>query len=193
MLLLFIFLAIAFTIQFKMQKTVAYFDNFERADCNVYKDSVAYTNDERVKTPSVFLIPGFTGVRFQREAFSTWNDFYEETTQSDMTRRYVNSTLSCFCEIEYSKRSFLILFTQYREDGLDQSPKEYNAYLENLKKKKMEDDVDSQYICTQFLIYSKMSSNYYILMSLIIFLFNLGLYELTAPILSITGFRRRSE
>lgn len=64
MLLLFMFLAVAFTIQFKMQKTVAYFDNFERADCNVYKDSVAYTNDERVKTPSVFLIPGFTGVRF---------------------------------------------------------------------------------------------------------------------------------
>lgn len=30
-------------------------------------------------------------------------------------------------------------------------------------------------------------------MSLIIFLFNLGLYELTAPILSITGFKRRSE
>ena len=65
MLLLFIFLAIAFTIQFKMQKTVAYFDNFERGDCNVYKDSVAYTDyNERVKTPSVFLISGFTGVRF---------------------------------------------------------------------------------------------------------------------------------
>jgi hypothetical protein len=65
--------------------------------------------------------------------------------------------------------------------------------MEGLKKKKLEDDVDSQYICTQFLIYSKLSSNYYIIMSIIIFLFNLGLYELTAPILSITGFKRRSE
>lgn len=65
--------------------------------------------------------------------------------------------------------------------------------MEELKKKKLEDEGESEYICTQFLIYSKLSSNYYILMSIVIFLFNLGLYELTAPILSITGFKRRSE
>lgn len=57
MLLLSTFLLIAFTIQFKMQKTVAYFDNYEKADCNVFADSVAVTHEEQVKTPSVFIIP----------------------------------------------------------------------------------------------------------------------------------------
>lgn len=129
MLLLLGFLAVAFTIQFKMQKTVAYFDNYERADCNVFKDSAAVANEEAVVTPSVFIIPDFSYVRFQREAYATWQNFYEENDADDMTRRYVNSTLSCFCEIKYKKWWFLLLFSSYRADGLDQSPKDLDLYL----------------------------------------------------------------
>ena len=61
-----------------------------------------------------------------------------------------------------------------------------------MEKNGKEDEVESDYICSQFIIYSKMSQNYYLVMSLVIFLFNLGLYEMTGPILSITGFRRKS-
>lgn len=64
MLILTFFLLIAFTIQFKMQKTVSYFDNYEKADCNVYKDSVAVATGEQVKTPSIYIIEGFNEVRF---------------------------------------------------------------------------------------------------------------------------------
>lgn len=53
--------------------------------------------------------------------------------------------------------------------------------------------MESGYICNEYLIYQKLSSNYYIIMSLIIFVFNLLLYEMTGPILSITGFRKKTE
>lgn len=85
MLLLFLFLFIAFTIQFKMQKTVAYFDNYEVADCSIYKDSMAIAHDKTVDTPSIFIIPDFTEVRYQREAYATWKNFYENDDDADMT------------------------------------------------------------------------------------------------------------
>lgn len=65
--------------------------------------------------------------------------------------------------------------------------------MAELKKKGLEDEIESDNICSEFLIYSKMSQNYFLLMSLVIFLFNLGLYEMTGPILSITGFKRKNE
>jgi hypothetical protein len=61
MVVLMSFLAIAFFIQFKMQKTVAYFDNFEKTDCNVFKDSIAMANDEHgISTNQIFIIKGFS-------------------------------------------------------------------------------------------------------------------------------------
>ncbi len=110
-----------------------------------------------------------------------------------MTKRYVNSTLSCFCEIRFSQMSYYLLFEEFREDGRDRGPEEYERYVAELEKKGLEDEVDSANICNQFIIYSKFSQNYFWMASFVIFLFNLFLYEMTAPILSITGFRRRTE
>lgn len=70
-----------YMLQFKMQKTIFYFDNFEKYDCNIFDSSLELMgenkNKKKGKDRSVFTIPDFTNVRYQREAFDTWKNFYE--------------------------------------------------------------------------------------------------------------------
>lgn len=81
-----------------MQKTIAYFDNFEKYDCNIYESSIALAHQKKVKNPSVFTIPNYSEQRYQREAFNTWKDFYQPESEQLQIRRYVNGTLGCFCD-----------------------------------------------------------------------------------------------
>lgn len=70
------------------------------------------------------IIPNYSKERYQREAFRTWSNFYEPTTNANMVKNYVNGTLSCFCDDEYKEHGLSIFSKEYREDGLDQAPAE---------------------------------------------------------------------
>ena len=78
----------AYFIQFQMQKQVSKYDNFEQMDCSIFERS------------------GYTDMRFQKEAFKTWENFYEPQTEMNMVKRYVNGTLSCFCNNEFDKNGY---------------------------------------------------------------------------------------
>jgi hypothetical protein len=83
-MLLAIVLSLAYNLQFRMQESVQYFDNFEQIDCGLYTDSIA-TNEADSSMFSMFsesdeertLIPGFTRELYQREAFGAWQNFYQ--------------------------------------------------------------------------------------------------------------------
>ena len=67
-------------------------------------------------------IPHYTSVRYQREAFQTWKNFYEPDNARQLVRNYINGTLSCFCEDSYLQHGFNAAFKYYRPDGLNQLP-----------------------------------------------------------------------
>lgn len=121
MLLLLIILAFAYKFQFQMQVTVSTYDNFEQFDCQLFHQSIAKTEDlvssgalseDALKSEDAVpdhknphdstIIPHYTRVRYQREAYATWRNFYKPKDGStDNLRSYINGTLSCFCEDRY--------------------------------------------------------------------------------------------
>ena len=64
-----------------MQKTVAFFENFEKYDCDIFSNSIGLPSTKKKGAkkkinPNLFTLEDFDYVRFQREAFATWKDFY---------------------------------------------------------------------------------------------------------------------
>ena len=46
----------------------------------------------------------YTRMDFQKEAFATWQNFYDPPDSNSQTKKlatYVNGTLRCFCEEQY--------------------------------------------------------------------------------------------
>lgn len=46
----------------------------------------------------VALIKGFSGVKYQKEAYMSYDSFYHPVTEEDFTKTYINGTLTCFCK-----------------------------------------------------------------------------------------------
>jgi len=66
------------------------------------------------------VIPGYTRRRYQKEAYSTWKRFFKPNSTEDQLVAYMNGTLSCFCDDEYSLHGMRAAFKSYRKDGMDQ-------------------------------------------------------------------------
>ena len=102
MTLLALILLFAYNVQFSMQQSLAQFDNYEIFDCGLFHNSlpsmrqelemIQYENqedgrDEQLNRLSQGLDPGqiqqkiphYTRVRYQKEAFHTWSNFFEPT------------------------------------------------------------------------------------------------------------------
>lgn len=131
--ILFFVLAFTYSIQFKMQKTVAFFDNFESYDCDIFSNSIGLPSTKKKGpkkkvNPSLFTIADYDYVRYQREAFSTWKNFYQPAEDKMLLKRYINGTLGCFCDQQFNTYNVLILFMNYRADGLDQDADAYNDW-----------------------------------------------------------------
>ena len=62
----------------------------------------------------------------------TWKNFYSPANDKERLRNYMNGTLSCFCEDQYSNQGFWAMNKYYRGDGLDQLPNVlYDEILSN--------------------------------------------------------------
>ena len=82
-----------------------------------------------------------------------------------MVRKYVNGTLSCFCDDQYQSSG--LLSTMYGEYGGKQ-------------------------ICFNYVLYQKLDSYYYIIVSVFIIVYNYLLAIITKPILKQVGFHLRT-
>jgi hypothetical protein len=126
-----------------MQRSVSYFDNYEKFDCTLFHDSLTdkqyfesedvessgldqdTLNDysftfeqpaENIETPK---IPHYTSVKYQKEAYGAWKSFYQPSSEAASLRNYVNGTLSCFCDDQYRAYGYLAAVKYYRADGLN--------------------------------------------------------------------------
>ena len=86
----------AYNLQFKMEKSLSYYNNYENFDCDLFHNSIG-DNANNFE----FAIQDFSRERYQREAYSTWYNFYEAKSDENMVKNYVNGTLTCFCDDEY--------------------------------------------------------------------------------------------
>ena len=68
------------------------------------------------------MIPQYTRVRYQKEAYNTWQNFYFPPDAAAEVRNYINGTLTCFCDDEYQSKGLGAAFYSYRYDGIDQQP-----------------------------------------------------------------------
>ena len=80
-------------------------------------------------------IPNYSPVKYQKEAWNTWDDYTNPENRQEALLTYVNGTLSCFCEDEYERYGFAAASKWYRDDGYDQLPKEMLALIEENDKK----------------------------------------------------------
>jgi hypothetical protein len=58
-------------------------------------------------------------VKYQKEAYGAWKNFYQPASENAALVNYVNGTLSCFCNDEYNRDGFWVAYNQYRSDGID--------------------------------------------------------------------------
>lgn len=49
----------------------------------------------------VSKIPGYSAVKYQKEAYGAYDDFYNPKSEEDYSKTYINGTLSCFCADEF--------------------------------------------------------------------------------------------
>lgn len=82
-------------------------------------------------------IPHYTKVKYQKEAYHTWKNFYEPTDKTQAVAQYINGTLSCFCDDEYRQHGFLAAYKDYRVDGIDQLP-------DNIQSEILRNEADSE-------------------------------------------------
>jgi len=130
---------------------------------------------------------------FQKEAFKTWENFYNPDTDSkNQLVNYVNGTLGCFCSDQYRAEGFNVVFKSFREDGLDQLPPSILRQVEQ-KEEASETEVESRQICKQYVIYEKFSSSYYWLISFSIIIYNGLFYTLVVPMVKLVGFHKKSD
>lgn len=101
-------------------------------------------------------IPHYTKVKYQKEAYHTWKNFYEPTDKTTAVANYVNGTLSCFCDDEYRQHGFLAAYKDYRLDGIDQLPG--NIQQEILRNEaETESQQETNQICKNYVVYQKFS------------------------------------
>lgn len=115
-------------------------------DCSIYTNSIPgknyFTNSDieegdldketieqfRQKFPthkmnkSAHVIHDFSAVKFQRQAYASYDKYYNPVNEEDYTKIYLNGTISCFCQAEYAKFGSALLWKYYRKDGYDQLP-----------------------------------------------------------------------
>lgn len=108
-----------------------------------------------------------------------------------MVRNYVNGTLSCFCDDEYQKHGASSAFKYYREDGLDQLPALLLKLLHN-KEEEQGTQANSRQICKNYVFYQKLTSLYYILMSIMIIIYNSLFYTFTYPVIKLIGYHTKT-
>jgi hypothetical protein len=137
-------------------------------------------------------IPKYTNVQFQKEAYQTWKDFYEPQSESGVVRNYVNGTLSCFCNDEYQKFGLQSAFKYYREDGLDQLP---SGLLDNVldKEEELGKTTSTRQICKSYVMYQKLNTYYYLLMTIMILIYNSLFYTFTTPVVQMIGYHTKTE
>ena len=82
-------------------------------------------------------------------------------------------------------------FYNYREDGVDQLPKDQKQLIFDQE----EDDdkeVVSGKICSNYVKYQKFSGSYYFITSLVILIYNNFFYIMTKPIIFYIGFHKET-
>ena len=77
------------------------------------------------------FIPHYTRVKYQKEAYNTWKNYYFPKDEMSETTNYINGTLSCFCNDEYNEQGLVSAYKNYRDDGFDQLPQELRDSDEN--------------------------------------------------------------
>ena len=87
----------------------------------------------------MYTIPDYTAVRYQREAYKTWQNFYDSGSTNNRIKNYINGTLSCFCNAEYEQNGWSAATKMYRSDGLDQSEEQLGNHLQKLEDKGLDD------------------------------------------------------
>lgn len=140
-----------------------------------------------------YTIPNYSAVRFQREAYKTWQNFYDSGSTSNRIKNYINGTLSCFCNNEYEQNGWSVARKTYRADGLDQSESQLQSHLDKLDEKGLDDTTQESQICRAYIISKQFSSWYYWIVSIFIILYNYLFFTLTKPILSKVGFHLRTQ
>lgn len=109
-----------------------------------------------------------------------------------MVRNYVNGTLSCFCDDEYNRHGASSAFKYYREDGLDQLPSALLTMLLDVEEEQGK-AVNSRQICKNYVFYQKLTSLYYILMSIMIIIYNSLFYTFTYPVIALIGYHTKTQ
>lgn len=120
-----------------------YFEDSDLKNANLDAESIAEYSLGELETEASMdipveeskggqVIPHFTSIKYQKEAYSTWHYFYRPTDEQSALSSYVNGTLSCFCDDEYQQHGFSTAFIDYRADGLNQlPPKLFDQVLSN--------------------------------------------------------------
>jgi hypothetical protein len=154
-----------------MEKSLSYYNNYENFDCDLFHNSLSEDGSN-----TDFAIQDYSRERYQREAYSTWYNFYEAKSDENKVRNYVNGTLTCFCDDEYQTNGLKIYSKDYSANGLESG----------------DGDGDSAQICRSFLIYEKFSRWYFWLTSITVIIYNFLFPLITRPVFSIVGFHLRT-
>lgn len=195
-------LFLAYNLQFDMQQSISYFDNFEKFDCDLFHNSIpdidsevkAFDDpdsDQDEGSETTLRIQNYTRVKYQKEAYTTWKNFYQPSTEDEQLTNYINGTLSCFCGDEFNKRGFWTAFKEYRADGIDQLPESVRDDIEE-KEEESQALVETNQICKKYVLYEKFSESYYIITSIVIIIYNALFYMLVEPIVRYIGYHIRT-
>ena len=118
----------------------------------------------------------------------TWKNYYHPDDDSQAMKNYINGTLSCFCDDEYTRIGFWSAFHEYRSDGNDQLMRQANYSASE----EPEDEVEQNQICKTYVWSEKFNRISRILTSLLIVMFNALFYIMTYPAISTIGMHKIS-
>lgn len=104
----------------------------------LHKHSASETDAETAHGP-VAKIKDFSAVKYQKDAYISYNAYYHPVSQEDYTKTYINGTLSCFCQDEFTKYGFATAFKWYRGDGYNQLPPKMLEMIDKNEAAKEED------------------------------------------------------
>lgn len=94
------------------------------------KKNLEMKANEETKDGPVDILTDFSAVKFQREAYASFDKFYNPVNDEDYTKIYMNFTLSCFCQYEYDKHGMWLMLKNYRRDGYNMLPPQMLADIE---------------------------------------------------------------
>lgn len=156
------------------------------------KKAPAPNLEEETKNGPVAKIPGFSAVKYQKEAYVSYDAFYHPVTQDDFMKTYINGTLSCFCQDEYDKYGFGTAFRYYRDDGYDQLPPKMLELIDVNEAAKGEEPRKEK-ICWSYVFQKKFQDTIYWILSIGIIIFNSLFYVFTPPAVQSIGLSLKTD